>query len=97
MKQKIKRTKKAKGSIVSILSLLSIFFVTLLGLKDTYLMVFAHSYPLSVTYDACSPNIYGDGENEKWYELIWHGPDNYNFYSHLPHPGLPVCHNHFLD
>lgn len=56
------------------------------NINDTYYMTFAHSYQLSVTYDDCSPSVYGDGEYEKWYELVYYGPSNNNFCHHLPHP-----------
>lgn len=58
--------------------------------------LFAHSAQLEVLYDSCIPEPYnndtgdvGDGEDEKWYELIqsWIGNDNivYHNCNHFPH------------
>ena len=57
-----------------------------LTIKKEYSPLFAHESQLSVVYDACVPTYYGyeneigDGENEKWYELVAN-----NLTRHFPH------------
>ena len=79
--------RKIKNRLVGFVSFAAVFAgaISVVSGKG-YTALFAHETQLSVGYDACVPLYYsnaydiGDGEFEKWYELIKNGET-----WHLPH------------
>ena len=92
--------------IKKVFTTIGIFTILFAGAISTicgkdYTALFAHDAQLEVLYDFCIPEPYdnnigdiGDGEDEKWYELIhsWIGDGNiiYQRCYHLPHSNSQV-------
>ena len=85
-----KRTIRKTLISIGAFAILSASAISMINGKG-YIALFAHEVQLDVMYDFCIPEYYvdsndiGDGEDEKWYELVKN-----DITRHLPHPSSGV-------
>ena len=88
-----KRFIKKTLTVFSAIAVIALVILSITN-KNGYAALYAHSIQLNVEYDACVPDHYyssvdiGDGEDEKWYELIHTWEDTSGIFHrsyHLPH------------
>ncbi len=85
-----KKTIRKTFISIGVLAILSASALSMVSGKG-YTALFAHQAQLDVMYDSCIPEYYidsndiGDGEDEKWYELVKN-----DIVRHLPHASSGV-------